>query len=929
MRNRLVLTVPALLLVILGVAFAQSRETGAIVGNATDAEGAALPGVTVTLSSPNLMGTRRFITETDGSYRFPALPPGVYAVKAELQGFATVIRENIRLTTTVRLTVDIVMKQASVAEEVTVIAKSPTVDIKSTETASVTLTDEMLRNIPYSQFTADIVNLAPGVNNDVAFGASSNTGIAYTMDGVNVADPEAGSAWVFLDHNIIEEAKVMGVGLPAEYGNFTGVIFNLITKSGGNEFSGHFEANFQGKKDDWPKGLWQAENNHAYIDDFPELISPLSRLADVNAHLGGPIQKDKLWFYVGLQYYNSRDFATGFEEAIDYKQPRGFVKLSSRLAPNTNMNVSLQADTYNGINRAPFAYTHSQLSPNATLTQKSPEVVANFSLTHILSPKSFFDLKGAFFWGYYHLDPEEGMDISGHFSLDENKLTYNSYHFGYYDRSRFQVNASTTHYTEDFIQGAHDFKFGVEVERSFVRNRYGYTGNGINDPLFGNTRLAHTAFFDYYGEPYLAYQYEGYDMNTYYIRVEAFAQDSWQVTPRLNINAGLRFSQNWGTVKGVDGAVYNTSRVAPRIGFAFDLLGDKTTVLKAHYGQFTEAMLSSYHDRLNPSSAFSDYVGYYWDTNAEEWVEFFRIVPEDKYKMADDIKHPYMNQVVAGVERELFKDASLGISFIYRQWKNIIGRYDLKADYKPVDIFVPDLNRSFTIFERTLGTVDTYEYILDNIEKGQPWINLDPYRNYWAIQVQFNKRFSNRWQLLASYIYSRAKGTIDNGFADDIGYSDRDGLSTADPNFWMNAEGNLTFDPTHQVKIQGTCVLPFDISFTAYFRAVSGNRWTTRYWTTRLNQGRVTFYAEPRGTNQYPMQKILDIRLEKAFSLADKYRLGLILDIFNVFNADTVRSWGSRIGYDWIPGSYPSTEGHELYSIVEPRQARVGIRLMF
>ena len=97
------------------------------------------------------------------------------------------------------------------------------------------------------------------------------------MDGVNVADPEAGSAWVFSDHNIIEEAKVMGIGLPAEYGNFTGVIFNLVTKSGGNKFSGHFEFNFQGYQDD--SKFWQANNNEAYLDGFPR-----ADLAELEAH---------------------------------------------------------------------------------------------------------------------------------------------------------------------------------------------------------------------------------------------------------------------------------------------------------------------------------------------------------------------------------------------------------------------------------------------------------------------------------------------------------------------------------------------------------------------------------------------------------------------------------------------------------------------
>ncbi|RLE01755.1 MAG: hypothetical protein DRJ11_08940, partial [Candidatus Aminicenantes bacterium] len=339
------------LFILAPLAFSQSRETGAIEGKITDEEGSPLPGVTVTISSPSLMGVRSAITDAEGKYRFPALPPGVYTVKAELQGFTTVVQENIRVSTTVRLTVDLVMKPASLEEEVTVIAKAPTVDVKSTETASVTLSDEILRNIPYSNFSTDIVNLAPGVNNDVAYGASDSTGISYQVDGVDVSDPEAGSAWVFLDPNIVEEAKVMGVGLPAEYGNFTGVIFNMVTKSGGNEFSGHFETIFQGKKDDWPKGLWQTENNSKYLDDFPNLTSPLQKLADFGAHLGGPIVKDRVWFFIGAQYYRSMRYPTGFPEAVDYKQPRGFIKITSQVTPRTNINTFLEYDVYNGINR--------------------------------------------------------------------------------------------------------------------------------------------------------------------------------------------------------------------------------------------------------------------------------------------------------------------------------------------------------------------------------------------------------------------------------------------------------------------------------------------------------------------------------------------------------------------------------------------------
>ena len=262
-----------ILLLVSALSFSQSRETGAITGKVTDEQGAPLPGVSLTLQGEKLMGSRVTVSDANGDFRYPALPPGTYSVTASLAGFGTVIQEKVRLTTTSTLSLTIILKPATVQEQVTVIAQSPTVDVKSTETASVTLGNEILRNIPNSQFSANIVLMAPGVNdNAVAYGAGGERGISYQMDGVGVGDPDGGTAWVFVDYNIIEEAKVMGIGLPAEYGNFTGVIFNIVTKSGGNNFSGHFETLYQGNK----KGFFGTENNGAYFKDWtPESGWPL------------------------------------------------------------------------------------------------------------------------------------------------------------------------------------------------------------------------------------------------------------------------------------------------------------------------------------------------------------------------------------------------------------------------------------------------------------------------------------------------------------------------------------------------------------------------------------------------------------------------------------------------------------------------------
>ena len=935
MKRKSVLVWMGFLLILCSLAFSQSKETGAISGTVLDEQNEPLPGVTVTITSPNLMGSREFVTDAQGQYRFPALPPGEYSIKAQLQGFAASVQQSIRLTTTTRLTVDLIMKPSAVAEEVTVIAHSPTVDIKSSETASVTMSNEILRNIPYSQFTSSLVNMAPGVTPDnmadSAYGAQDGTGIAYSMDGVNVADPEGGTAWVFVDHNIIEEAKVMGIGLPAEYGNFTGVIFNIVTKSGGNEFSGHMEFDFQGKKDDSPSGLWQTDNNQDYLNDFPDLSSPRYKFYDGNAHLGGPIKKDKIWFYQGFQFQHFDDYATGFPEPRAYDQPRSFTKITAQLTPSTNMMFSFEVDTYNGKNRGASSTT----APDAVVNQKSPEVVTNFSLTHIFSPTTFFDVKAAYFWGYYYLEPETGRQTYCHQDSNANMRLYNAGYYYLADRTRFQANASLTHYAEDFIKGSHDFKFGVEVERSSSRSRYGYTGQGgpLGDNIYYYDYVGYSynlaGDYVYFSGPYQAYQYEGYDFNSPYTRVEGFVQDSWQITPRLNINAGVRISQNWGQVEG-QGTVWNSHRIAPRIGLTFDIFGDKKTIFKAHWGQFTEGMFAAYHNRL--SKKWFDFIKYQWDPITEEWQEFERI--KQNWKLQDGIKHPYMNQFTFSLERELFKDTSISVSYINRDWKNIIGVYDTQAVYEPVDYYLSPLGRSFTIYELTSGAA--HEYVIENIKQGsdRPYMTNKAYRKYQGLEFLFNKRFSNKWQLMLSYLYSKTKGTIDNGWGDDIGWGNRNDSIMSDPNFWINADGNATFDPTHMLKVAGTYVLPLDISLSASFRAITGSAWAQRFRTRRLNQGRVTFYTEPRGSNHYDMQKVLDLRLEKVFTLAQKYRLGVMIDVFNVFNADTIQSWGTRVGYDWEndtadPGYYQSTQGHELYSIINPRQVRLGIRLIF
>jgi hypothetical protein len=750
----------------------------------------------------------------------------------------------------------------------------------------------------------------------VAYGATSNTGISYQVDGVDVGDPEAGSAWVFLDYNILEEVKVMGIGLNAEYGAFTGVIFNTITKSGGNEFSGHSEFIYQATE----KGFWTAENNQKFIDDFPDLESPIKGALDVSFHLGGPIKKDKVWFFLGLQYARLKERPAGFPEYWDRRMPRGFLKVTANPSSRLNMSFFFEHDEYTVDNRD----SHATTPPEACVSQKSPENVGNLSLTYIMSPQTFIDFKGSFFTGYYYLDPYNGLDTTSVWSSELNQWQHNAPYYYYADRSRYQANASLSHYAEDFIKGNHDFKFGAEIERGWARSRYGFTGY-----LEGIGHNVYVYDYEYYGYHYLyAYQYEGYDKNTSYIRTDFFAQDSWAISDSFTLNFGLRYTINRGYIKDMSGAQFKTERFAPRVGFAWDVFGDHSTVIKGHYGQFTELMATAMLDRVKPGliSPFN-YWDYYGPGDAYMWGQDIY-----NYTMGENIQHPYMNQYTVGVERELFRDTSFGVSFIYRTWHNFLADIEPDADYVPGTVSDPWTTNVYNVYEQT-NVSDVRNLTVTNIKKGDPWILEDTYRKYWGIQTTFNKRFSNRWQLLASYVYSKCTGTMDTEFGGDFAWAGSTWSNPVfDPNYWINQDGRSTHDPTHMLKVQGTYVLPLDIHFNAAFSYITGNTYSRRI-RPRLPQGRRYIKTEERGSRRYPDRMNLDLRLEKTFLISDKYRIGLMADIFNVFNDDTVTSWGTRVDYDWTPhefdSSAPGPDGHEVYRLVFPRAVRLGIRFFF
>lgn len=861
--------------------FSQSKETGALQGTILLEDGSPVPGVMVKLTSSNVAGaSKTTISNDSGKYRFIGLIPGSYTVSAILEGFASAKQEDIKVSIGKTFTVDLTLQQGKITEEIVVSGKSALVDVKDSSTASVEMSTEFLQNVPNSQFTVDAVNLAPGIFNDVAYGSASGTGVAYQIDGVDVSDPAGGSAWVFLDYNVVEEISISGIGAPAEYGGFTGVVFNTITKSGDNEFKGYGEFLYQGKE-------WNSSNS-----DNPDFAAGKVEEYSIHIDVGGPIIKDKLTYFASFLMTRELEGVSGNDYDIDYKQPKGFLKFSWQPTAKTRFNTFIEYDQYNGSGRNGDAKTELE----ATVNQESPETVANFSIQHLFSDYTFVEAKIAYFSGYYELVPYGGRDLPGHTDWSTNEYTVNAITYYKGERSRLQANASITHHADNFM-GTHDFKFGTDMLHVTLRDQYGYNGG--------------TYYADMDGEPYFRRDWEGYDTRATMSTVSVYAQDSWSINDRLTINPGVRIDWSWGSVEDIPGTEYKTRPgIAPRIGFSYDIFGDHTTAVKAHWGRYFEKPLI--RSIISLSNTTTDKSEYYYIDN--EWVLDYFQPGGSQYIIDDKLDQSYMDQFTVGIERELIKDLSLGVTFISRTNKDHIAPINIGGEYELVPYYNEFTGQTYTVWNQTNDRTENL-YLITNPKKGDlPWMQFSPERKYTGLEILLNKRFSNNWQLMASYVYGRATGNFNNTQSSAAGYS---GIYE-NPNNQINTQGHLEYDPTHMFKIQGTVILPYDINLNANFYLISGNTYTLEArLPNSVDVNRSTIFLESRGSHRYPTRKNLDLRLEKSFKLGD-VKLGVLLDIFNIFNEGYVTEYSTS-----------DTSFQDVLRITSPRAFRAGLRVWF
>lgn len=887
-----------------GLSLAQTRVTGIIQGKVVDEEEGPLPGASVVVTSPSLMGTRSVITDSEGRYRFLTLPIGSYMVEVSLPGFASTRMTDVSVHAGMTATVDLTLRPAKIAEEVVVIGEAPLIDIRGSSLGRVNLSESFLEQIPTPRDTFRIINAAPGVTYLSAYGSGDHTGNLYQLDGVELTDSWFGGGIysAALDYGIIEELQFVALGAPAEFGNFTGITVNIITKSGGNSFSGDAHLYIRGRN-------WQSSNIDPSDPNWSILTeTPLTQTYDAGFYLGGPIIKDKLWFFGGGNYLNSKIEMASLNMSRPLLFPKGLLKFT------------FQPDERNRIST--FLEYHKSTERNMTLSPLVPEEanykfvypvwVGNISFLHTFSPQTIVELKLAGNDMINDYIPNSGYDISGHYDLITGASSRNNTWGGHWYSKRYNFNTTFSHHVDSFLKTSHSLKLGLEFEKA--------TGGGTSDATGGMT------YYDLEGDPYLAVSWTFKSMGVNW-RYTGFVQDDWVISDSFVINPGLRFSLIRGSIPDLNRTVYKPNNLEPRIGMVWNVAGKQKTVFKAHYGRYYEGTKSYYFSRLQPSPDTIYYsVGPDWST----LTELFRISGAS-VSIDPNIKHPSMDQVVAGIEQILARNVTLGISYIHRSWKNFIEAVNTTAVFEEMAFTDPETGHVYTVFNQLNPGEDAYYLTNPKVGKdyGQAYqdiVQMDPYRKYRGIEFALNKRFSDNWQFSASYVYSKEEGTYGNSHAGDLQRSWM-GHQT-----WNMAGSSIYYDPTNQINLKGqsiissphvfkafgTYVFPLNFSLSAFYVYSSGRRWERNVLVTTVNQNAPFLMTEPRGSRSLPAQNSLDLRVDKSFDISG-LRFSLSIDVFNVFNQSRMIQVMDVVGENFGKGLQVNT----------PRSLRASLRFSF
>jgi hypothetical protein len=872
-------------------ALAQSL-TGAIGGNVKDPQAAPVPGAGVSLVGRTR--TLRTTTDRAGDYRFLAIEPGTYSVRVDVAGFKPQQRDTIAIHPGVLLTLDFLLSLGAMSDSIEVIAESPVVDVRNSE-FRIGLTQDQLYNLPFARDSNGLRDALPGINGRSAFGAVPN-GNALYLDGVDTRDPQNADFWLHVNYNLLQEVQVEGPGAPAEFGAYTGVVVNAITRSGGNSISGLFDARYS-----WSS---LASNNvdAGIAAQNPGLGDPAvtTDLVDLTGQLGGPIRRDRLFFMLNGQHSVLDTDPSGPRSSEKRRDERWNGKLTWEPRPQDHVALSLQWDRRRELNNGQPTDTDAISSDS-----NRPEWIWGLQWRRTLGTQSFLDARYLGWTTTARQTPQ--AYVPAHLDVATGEKTGSWGVWSQTNQARHQVSLSLTHYAEAY--GRHELKFGVEIERGKVRDQFGGAGQ---PPVY---------YIDYGGLPYFAYEY-GFDATGYTHRQTAYAQDGWRATDRLTLNLGVRLDLYQG--RNDTDTVWETHGLAPRLGLAWDVTGDHATVARASFARHYETLpVWDYFPALH---GIEDFIVY--SNTGSELVEIARLHKGDA-TVDSEIQHPRVDEFALGIERAVGGDLRVSLTGMKRRTSNFFDALHEGAQYAPNTMTNPLTGLPLTVYDIVDPTVLNQPAFITNVD-GRPYFDAEgdliasaeAFRSYTGLMLVASRRLRGRWQAQVTYVLAQAEGTVDNGPYDALGPFEQ-GVYDSANNALVNAQGRMTNDYRHELKLLSSYRIPrIELGLSAFYRFVSGTTYTPTSRTPPTGEVRL----EPLGSRRLPSRSVLDLRIEKTIRVG-RGRIGVYADITNVFNASTTTTAQAS-----VPSA--SVAGHDVafgapLEILPARQAILGARWSF
>ncbi len=811
------------------------QADGNLEGLIVDATGQPLPDARVVASGPSLQGTRGIATDRDGYFRLQALPAGSYTLRISHVAHQATTYENVQVRLGATTSLGKLSLEQAVLEQprVVVSAGRPPID-PATTTLGMNLRAGTFEALPTDRNFRSIVALAPQANSSVpgeeaSIAGSTGEGNYYFIDGTDATDPGSGGTSTNLPYNFVRELDIKTGGYEAEYGRALGGIVNAITKSGGNELHGQVFGYFTDHRlaSTTQNALRQAPAGNFSAYDF-------------GGSLGGPVVRDRLWWFGAYNpAFDERDVQVPgipLQKATS-RLHRIAGKLTWRATSRTNLNLIILGDP----SRSRLIGVPFNLASPPALVLNEDAVVAttlgggvNISMNgvHQLMPKVL--LQGAMMRVHNrsfvqpisergatepYVDDQENSTASGGYG-GENK--------NYQDRWAGRLAATA-------FLGRHTTKVGLE-----------YTDNSITNDIQYGAGKAHRGFL-YRSNDSVYTWYQGFQLGTVHVRLPtAYAQDSWRVTDRLRINAGLRWDGH-RYVSSNGSTPLKTEGLQPRLGVTYQLGAVGSQKLSASFGRYYEQLPAN-----SPGYYFFDsiqlFIGYDHDPRVDpSGGDTTKLLPNPPG--GGRIRGEHFDEVTLGYERALPRQVKLGVHGRYRTLREVV-----EDSYSPVA-------QRFLIGNPGHGALD---YLPEATH------------DYRALELTLQKLGEGRGEFLLSYVLSRTKGNY-AGLVYGNGGPQFDFVETT-----VNAFGPLPNDRPHVVKFYGAYPVGFGLT--------AGTTWVWQSGTPVSELGGIpglpyAAFLRPRGSaGRTPSIWDLNLRLTYDAPAVRAARPKLVLDLFHVFS---------------------------------------------